>query len=171
MRLGELVFLQPRDFVEIKGNLVIDLDTPNVVAGRERKRPLKNPTSYRIVAIHSLLHQVGFVDWARSQTTWVFDAFHSTQDPADAAQKRMGYWMDRLGIHETQSNVFHSLRHNAKAWMRLHVPERVADSQCGHAPTGEGARYGFKKLVPEEVRRLEKIPLPNEIDLSPFFSR
>jgi integrase len=171
MRLGELVYLQPKDFVEIKGNLVIDLDTPLIVRGRERKRPLKTKTSKRTVAIHSSLKELGFVDWAMSQDTWVFDHFHSAKDPADAAQKRMGYWMGRLGIRQTQSAVFHSLRHNAKAWMRLHVPERVADSQCGHAPTGEGARYGFKKLIPEEVRRLEKIPLPNEIDLSPFLAR
>jgi integrase len=171
MRLGELVFLQPRDFVEIKGNLVIDLDTPLMIGDRERKRPLKTKTSKRIVAIHRILHEAGFVDWARSQDRWVFDHFHGAKDPADAAQKRMRYWMEQLGIHETQRAVFHSLRHNAKAWMRLHVEDRIADFQCGHAPAGEGAKYGFRKLLPEEVRQIEKIPLPNELDLSLFLSR
>ena len=171
MRLAELVFLQPKDFVEIKGNLVIDLRNPLIVGVHERRRPLKTKTSKRIVAIHQVLHDVGFVDWAMSQDKWVFDRFHGAKDPSDAAQKRMGYWMTQLGIHESQSGVFHSLRHNAKAWMRLHVQHYVADFQCGHAPTGEGAKYGFRVLLPEEVRQLEKIPLPNEIDLSPLLSR
>lgn len=168
MRLGELVFLQNTDFVEIDGNLVIDLRKPLLVRGRERKRPLKTKTSKRVVAIHQLLHDAGFVEWAKTRDGWIFDHLHSAKDPADGAQKRMSYWMQRLGIHETQRGVFHSLRHNAKSWMRSHVGDRVADFQCGHAPSGEGARYGFRILTPVEVRRIEQIPLPEDIDFSPY---
>ena len=171
MRLGELVFLQNTDFVEIEGNLVIDLRKPLVVRGRERARPLKTKTSKRLVAVHQLLHDVGFVEWAKARDGWIFDHLHGARNPADGAQKRMSYWMESLGIREIQRGVFHSLRHNAKAWMRSHVGDRTADFQCGHAPSGEGARYGFRMLTPAEVRQLEKIPLPEDIDFMPYLSK
>jgi integrase len=171
MRLGELVYLQNTDFVEIDGNLVIDLRKPLVVRGRERARPMKTKTSKRLVAVHQLLHDVGFVEWAKARDGWIFDHLHSAQNPADSAQKRLSYWMHSLGIREIQRGVFHSLRHNAKAWMRPHVGDRTADFQCGHAPSGEGARYGFRILTPAEVRQIEKIPLPEGIDFSPYLSR
>jgi len=171
MRLGELVFLQGTDFVEVEGNLVIDLQRPIIVNGRERPRPLKTKTSRRLVAVHQLLHDVGFVEWAMQRKGWLFDAFHTAKDPADAAQKRMAYWMKELGIHSRQSGVFHSLRHNTKAWLRIHVGERTADFQCGHAPSGVGARYGFRLLEPEEVQQIMQAPLPRGLDFSPYQNR
>ncbi|WP_414473565.1 hypothetical protein [Microvirga sp. M2] len=171
MRLGELVFLQGSDFVERDGNLVVDLQRPIVIGGREHQRPLKTKTSKRVVALHQLLHDVGFVEWARQRKGWLFEEFHTAKDPADAAQKRMAYWMKDLGIHSRQSGVFHSLRHNTKAWLRIHVGDRNADLQCGHAPSGVGAKYGFRLLEPEEVQQIMSAPLPRGVDFSPFTSK
>ncbi|MEE1657894.1 hypothetical protein VB618_16965 [Microvirga sp. CF3062] len=171
MRLGELVFLQGTDFVEVEGNVVIDLRQPIIVNGRKQPRPLKTKTSRRLVALHQLLHDAGFVEWAMHREGWLFDVFHTAKDPADAAQKRMAYWMKELGIHSRQSGVFHSLRHNTKAWLRIHIGDRNADFQCGHAPTGVGANYGFRLLEPEEVQQIMQAPLPRKVDFSPYLNR
>ncbi len=170
MRLGELVFLQGTDFVQVEGNLVIDLQRPIIINGRERPRPLKTKTSRRLVALHQLLHDVGFVEWAMRREGWLFGTFHTAKDPADAAQKRMAYWMKELEIHSRQTAVFHSLRHNAKAWLRPHVGDRTADFQCGHAPSGVGAKYGFRLLLPREVKQIMQAPLPEGVDFSPYLN-
>ncbi len=170
LRLGEIVFLKPTDFVMVSDNQVIDLRRYVDIKPR---RPLKNPNAQRLVALHPILRDIGFLDWVKSQSSnnWLFPEIHSAEDPADALQKRMGFWMRRIGIHEEQRDVFHSLRHSAKAWMRLHVGDRIADFQCGHAPSGVGAKYGFRVLEPEEVQKIMECPPPRDVDFSPYLSK
>ncbi|WP_105415206.1 hypothetical protein [Neorhizobium sp. T25_27] len=171
MRLSEIVYLQSSDIVTIEGNEVFDLRLPLIINGKEVDRPLKTKTSVRIVAIHPLLRDCGFIDFAKKQRGrggFVFPHYHGAKDPADAAQKQMGNWMVALGIHETQRQVFHSLRHNAKSWFQINVGDRIADRQCGHAAASVGAKYGFKPLQPEEVQRIMAIPTPRGVDFSPF---
>ncbi|WP_172729849.1 hypothetical protein [Neorhizobium galegae] len=173
MRLTEIVYLQSSDIVMIEGNEVIDLRLPLIVDGKPVDRQLKTKTSVRVVAMHPLLRECGFIDFAKNQRGlggFVFPHYHTAQDPADAAQKQMGKWMLALGIHETQRQVFHSLRHNAKAWFRIHVGDGLADKQCGHAASSVGARYGFKALEPEEIEKIMAIPAPRGVDFTPLLS-
>lgn len=173
MRLAEIVYLQTSDLVDEEGNDVFDLRRPLIIAGQEVDRPTKTKTSKRIVAIHPLLRECGFLDYVRSVRSrdgFVFSRFHQALDPADAAGKQMGEWMIQLGIHETQRQVFHSLRHNAKDWFRHHAGERLADKQCGHALKGVSANYGAKQLEPNEVELIMAIPAPPNVDLSPLKS-
>jgi integrase len=173
MRLSELVYLQSKDLVNIRGNEVIDLRLPLLIRGKEVPRPLKTKTSVRIVAIHPLLRECGFIDFLKGQRGrdgFVFPHFHTAKDPADAAQKQMGNWMINLNIHATQQQVFHSLRHNAKAWFRIHAGDTLADRQCGHAAKSIGAAYGFKSLEPEEVEKIMAIPAPRDVDFTPFMN-
>ncbi|MBY5894871.1 hypothetical protein HFN45_15995 [Rhizobium leguminosarum] len=171
MRLAELVYLQKSDLVDEDGIEVFDLRRPLIILGQQVDRPLKTKTSKRIVAIHPLLREVGFVDFmknVRSRNGFVFPHFHDANDPADAAGKQMGNWMRTLKIHETQRQVFHSLRHNAKDWFRHHAGERLADKQCGHALNGVSANYGAKILEPPEIKQLMAIPAVTNVDFSPF---
>lgn len=173
MRLSELVYLQSKDLVNIGGNEVFDLRLPLLIRGKEVPRPLKTKTSVRIVAIHPLLRQCGFIDFLKGQRGrdgFVFPHFHTAKDPADAAQKQMGNWMVALNIHATQQQVFHSLRHNAKSWFRIHAGDTLADRQCGHAAKSIGAAYGFKSLEPEEVEKIMAIPAPRDVDFTPFMN-
>jgi len=173
MRLSELVYLQSKDLVNIGGNEVFDLRLPLLIRGEQVPRPLKTKTSVRIVAIHPLLRDCGFIDFLRGQRGrdgFVFPHYHTAQDPADAAQKQMGNWMHKLNIHVTQQQVFHSLRHNAKAWFRIHAGDTLADRQCGHAAKTIGAAYGFKSLEPEEVEKIMAIPAPRDVDFTPFIT-
>ncbi|WP_086994796.1 hypothetical protein [Rhizobium sullae] len=174
MRLAELVYLQKADIVDVEGNEVLDLRLPLWIDGQEVDRPVKTKASKRIVAIHPLLRETGFVEYmktCKTKTGFVFDRFHSAEDPADAAQKQMSNDMHGLGIHMRQRQVFHSLRHNAKDWVRSNVGDRLADKQCGHALNGTAANYGAKLLTPPEVRLIMSMPAPEGVDFSPFISR
>ncbi|BCH63259.1 hypothetical protein RvVAT039_04750 [Agrobacterium vitis] len=171
MRLAELVYLQRTDFVDVEGSELIDLTRPLRIRGQEIDRPVKTKTSKRYVAIHPLLHECGFIEYAKSVKSpdgFVFSHFHKAEDPPGAAQKQMSNWMTDLGIHETQRQVFHSLRHSAKDWFRDHAGERLADKQCGHAFSGVSANYGAKLLKPNEVRQIMEIPAPEGVDFAPF---
>ncbi|TPP11515.1 hypothetical protein [Rhizobium glycinendophyticum] len=171
MRLSEIVYLQSSDIVTIEGNEVFDLRLPLIIDGKKVDRPLKTRTSVRIVAIHPLLQECGFIDFAKKQRGrggYIFPHYHTARDPADAAQKQMSNWMGALDIHESQRQVFHSLRHNAKSWFRINVGDGLADKQCGHAASTVGAKYGFKTLLPEEIQKIMSIPAPRGVDFSPF---
>jgi integrase len=171
MRLAELIYLNRADIVDVEGNEVIDVRRPLYINGEEIDRPLKTKTSKRIVAIHPLLRDSGFIEFAKNTSGkdgFVFSRYLSAGDPPDAAQKQMSNWMHAIKIHETQRQVFHSLRHNAKHWFRLHAGERLADLQCGHALDTVSAKYGYKYLEPEEVQKVMDIPAPKGIDFTPF---
>lgn len=172
MRLAELIYLNKADIVDVEGNEVIDVRRPLFINGEEIDRPLKTKTSKRIVAIHPLLRDSGFIEFAkntRGNDGFIFSRYLNADDPPDAAQKQMSNWMHAIKIHETQRQVFHSLRHNAKHWFRLHAGDRLADLQCGHALDSVSAKYGYKYLEPEEVQKVMAIPALKGVDFSPLF--
>ena len=164
MRLGEIVFLQPGDFVEYEGYQAIDLRR-----FKDSNRHLKTKTSLRVVPIHPMLHEVGFMSWISTQKgKWLFPVFHDAADPADAAQKRMAYWMKALGIHVPQIATFHSLRHSAKAWLRAIAGTRIADLMQGHALPSVGSKYGFMLLQVEEIEQIVTGAAPRDVDFGAY---
>lgn len=170
MRQGEIVWLQPKDIVEIDGHTVIDLRLPLIVKGKEVDRALKTETSPRLVALHPFLREAGFLDFAKNRKGWVFGEFHRAAHPSDAAQKQMGYWLRKLGIHAEQKQVFHSLRHNTKHWIRVPLGKHISDRQCGHSSSDVGDNYGFPVLQSDEIEKIEALPLPKGIDFSDFLT-
>jgi integrase len=170
MRQGELVWLQPKDIVEIDGHTIIDLRTPLLIKGKEVARSLKTETSPRLVALHPFLKEAGFLDFARNRRGWVFGEFHRAKDASRAAQGQMAVWMRGLGIHAEHKHVFHSLRHNAKHWIRVPLGKHIADRQCGHAPGSVGDGYGFPVLQTDEIEQIEALPLPKGVDFNGFLT-
>lgn len=169
MRLAELVYLQPKDICEYEGRMVIDLRTPIILDGKESKRPLKTKSSARVISIHQLLFDLGFVDWAHTvKGPWLFPECHNASDPADATQKAMNFWIKRLGIHTRLAQTFHSLRHNANSWLTLRASLQIADRQLGHAPTTISEGYLFRLLQPEEIDMVRTCPPPTDVDFSPY---
>lgn len=164
MRLGEIVFLQPGDFVEYEGFQAIDLRRFN-----DRHRHVKTKESLRVVPIHPMLHEVGFTSWMLTQKgKWLFPVFHDAADPADSAQKRMAYWMKSLGIHVPQIATYHSLRHSAKAWLRAIAGDRIADLMQGHSLPTVGGKYGFGLLQAEEIEKIVTGAPPRDVDFGPY---
>ncbi|WP_186415109.1 tyrosine-type recombinase/integrase [Pannonibacter sp. P2PFMT1] len=172
MRLGEIVWLQVSDLVEMDGYTVIDLRKSLIINGKLVDRKLKTETSPRIVALPSFLIDADFVEYARNvrKSGFIFSAFHTADDPIDAASKQMANWMKKLGIHERQRQTFHSLRHNAKHWYAVEFGERTADRQLGHAPANVSRGYGFSVLQSEEIAKIAAMPIPRGLDLSPFLT-
>lgn len=172
MRLGEIVWLQVSDLVEQSGHMIIDLRLPLVINRQQVERRLKTETSPRIVALPPALIEAGFVDYALKvrKRGFVFSAFHTADDPADAASKQMKNWMVKLGIHERHRQTFHSLRHNAKHWYANEFGERTADRQLGHAPANVSRGYGFPVLQDDEIEQIAAMQIPRGLDLSLFFS-
>ncbi len=180
-RVGELIFLQGKDVYQLSnGWWVADLTTTLAIPdGSKKKRQLKNKSSRRLFALHDSLTQVGFIDYCQSRghEDWLFPAafLHGkkrVEDPAGAASKRLNGRLVNVGIHKPLENTFHSTRHTNKDIMRIaKIDPRTADRQTGHAPKTVSETYGDKKLRDEEVEVLAVLPLPEGLDLSPYYRK
>jgi integrase len=182
-RVGELVYLQGKDVYPMTGAdgelyWVLDLRTDLIDEdGGKEKRQVKNKPSRRLIALHEVFEETGFIKYARDRdpTQWVFPAAFrfnkgEVKDPADAASKRMNNMLKKVGIHKSIESTFHSTRHNAKDAMRLaHIDERTSDLQSGHRLPTVSRNYGKKHLKAEEVEVLSAMPLPSGLDLGPYY--
>lgn len=178
-RIGEMIFLQGKDVYEISpgywvADLATELHNPD---GGVAQRPLKNKSSRRVFALHEVLIEAGFIDYCRTREAneWLFPhAFRYGKklvaDPADAASKRLNRQLREIGIHKKLERTFHSARHTAKDIMSIaKVDRRIADRQTGHAPQTVGDTYGSKRMRADEVEVLAALPLPEGLDVSPYF--
>jgi integrase len=95
--------------------------------------------SRRIVPIHKRLIDLGFVDYAKAQTEWLFpDLPHDGTEPGDTTalfSKWFGRWRRANGLYDPKRKVdFHSFRHAFKDACRLaHISEDMHDLLTGHA--------------------------------------
>lgn len=184
-RIGELVYLQGKDVCLMQAkdaseHWVIDLRNDIELAdGEMEKRKIKNKGSRRLIALHQVFADVGFIEYAQSCRggDWLFPAAfrhgkEAVKDPADAASKRMGRMLREVGIHKPLEKVFHSSRHTAKDLMRMaRIDERTHDLQTGHTQRSASRKYGAKVLKQGEVEVLSSLPLPPGLDLSPYLDR
>lgn len=184
-RIAELIFLQGRDIYLMENKFngtnywVIDLRYELIAEdGGPQERKTKTPTSKRIIALHEVFTDVGFIEYAKSRRSgdWLFPAafYHGKErvaDPAKAASKRMNRMLKDVGIHKPMERVFHSTRHTAKDIMRLaRIDDRTNDLQTGHAFKTVSRGYGAKDLeeLPTEIEVLTVLPLPEGLDLGPY---
>ncbi|CAN7610667.1 site-specific integrase [Rhizobium leguminosarum] len=181
-RIGELVYLQGKDVCSMLAedeseHWVIDLRNDiELVDGESEQRKTKNKGARRLIALHEVFAQVGFIEYARTRKSgeWLFPAAfrygkEEVKDPADAASKRMGRMLREVGIHKVLEKVFHSSRHTAKDLMRMaRIDERTHDLQTGHTHKNASRNYGTKVLKRDEVEVLASLPLPAGLDLSPY---
>lgn len=187
-RIAELIFLQGRDIYQMENAFtgakywIIDLRFALIAEdGGFEERKTKTPTSKRIIALHEIFTEVGFIDYAKSRrdADWLFPAsfYHGKErvaDPPRAASKRMNRMLKDVGIHKPMERVFHSTRHTAKDIMRLaRVDDRTNDLQTGHAFKTVSRGYGAKDLeeLPTEIEVLTALPLPEGLDLGPYLDQ
>ncbi|WP_141514294.1 tyrosine-type recombinase/integrase [Rhizobium sp. M1] len=180
-RVGELVPLQGKDVYCVEGNVwVIDLTTDLTgEVGEAEERQVKNPSSRRIIALPDIIMRTSFIDYVKTRRLEdnLFPAcfYHGkkrVKDPAGAASKRLNGQLKEVGIHRVMETTFHSTRHTAKDIMRLaKIDERIHDKQTGHANKTVSRGYGSKTLLREEIEVLRQLPLPEGLDLSPYFVR
>lgn len=184
-RIAELIFLQGQDLYKMRAKdgttyWVLDLRSDLIAEdGGKQKRKVKTKAARRLIAIHQIFVDVGFIAYAQTRKSgeWLFPAsfYHGKErvaDPAGAASKRMNRMLEDIGIHKPLEQVFHSTRHTAKDIMRLaRVDRRTNDLQVGHALGSVSEQYGGKVLAPEEIQVLSVLPLPEGLDFSAFLTQ
>lgn len=181
-RVGELVPLQRKDIYQVEGGMwVIDLTTDLTDEdGNAEERQVKNSVSRRIIALPDIIVRTGFIEYVKTRRhddDHLFPAcfYHGKErvmDPAGAASKRLNSQLKKVGIHRVIETTFHSTRHTAKDIMRLaKIDERIHDKQTGHANKTVSRNYGAKTLLRQEIEVLKLLPLPEGLDLSPYFIR
>ncbi len=178
-RVGELIHLQKKDAYEVEGGYwALDL-TPDLIAddGGSIARRTKTKSSRRIIALHQVFVDVGFVEYVLGRPEgWLFPwAFRHGKElvrrPADAASKRLNGQLRKVGIHKEIETTLHSTRHTAKDIMRTaRVDQRTHDLQTGHSLKTVSENYGSKRLKRDEIEVLAALPLPDGFDLSPYTS-
>lgn len=127
------------------------------------KKHVKNDGSKRVVPIHSILIDLGFVSYIRALS----DAGHDMLFPelrqnvlgkkTQGASQKINRYIDANATRDRRASL-HSLRHNFKSFGDdAGVSERIIDQICGHAPITPGRRYGWRSSTRMLSRHLERL--------------
>ena len=125
-------------------------------------KSVKNGESQRVVPLHPVLIQAGFVEWCerlrREGFRRVFPelSWEPVSGYSKEAKRRMSAMLNGLGMPRDNTKVFHSLRHTANnAFIRLalvgQVPEIIRLRVLGHkAGDGENIESYFADFQADE---------------------
>ena len=169
-RLGLLAFLQGEDICQHDGVWVVTpRDQVRNANGEWTTVPYKTGESLTSFVLHDLLVRIGFVDWARGQTGYIFAALHEAKDPADTASKRMCRLYDTAKIDRSTYKMFHGLRHTKINRDRdLGIDTRTTRLQVGHELLDVHDAYGGSVMRRSELHTVAYAELPAEIDFKVF---
>ncbi|MCA0319958.1 MAG: site-specific integrase [Proteobacteria bacterium] len=136
LRLGEIVWLQAQEVQEIAGRPMLRL-------WRTAERSLKTDGSERIVPVHPVLLELGFLQRVATvrEQGWqrVFQDLPGENQKrcADLFQKRFAYWQKKKLKLDREGTSFHSFRHGFRdALTRAKAPNDVMRSLGGWARGG-----------------------------------
>jgi integrase len=167
-RLGSLVYLRAEDIQFHAGHWTAVQSNVISIGGSLVRVPLKTAESARPFVLHDFLQTIGFIEWARQKSGYLFEALHENEDPADSASKSMAHLFTAAGVDRTQSKAFHGLRHLGISDNRsAALSDRVCALQAGHELSTEHQKYGGV-LQSHEIKALATIRLPDDLDLSLF---
>jgi integrase len=145
MRCEEIGQLLPTDILEVEGIHVFEISKTDTI-GKKLKR-LKTDNASRIVPIHPILTDLGFLDYVKAvkaaQHERLFPDLKVTTEKnkakkftKDFSSKRFLRLRKRLGLIDPRK-PFHSLRHTIKAvWKDADVSAAIQNELLGHAPEG-----------------------------------
>lgn len=143
-RVNEITQLRKEDVQEIEGVWTVRI-TPE--AG-----PVKTNEA-RTVPIHAHLIEQGFIDAIGDKPEGAL--FYKPDPAATSARgqhKQVGTflaaWVRDLGVTDPAVRPNHGWRHTFKGiCLEVGIEERAADYMQGHAPKGQGRRYGPNTIV------------------------
>lgn len=150
-RLNELCQLYKQDIKLINDVPCIHIQT---VLPSQR---IKNPSSERVIPIHSKLLELGFVEWVNKQENQVFQVLkYSEKHGYSATPSRwFGRFKADIGLFDDGSGKkdFHSFRHTvADELKQKGVSENLIGGILGHTTGGiTNTRYG-KNFKPEVLQ-------------------
>ena len=168
-RLGLMLYLRGSDF-RLKDGVPIAQTTGIVFdEGTWKRVPIKTGESLTFFALHELLQQIGFFDWARAQPGWIFAEAHEHPDPSRWASKVMNSLLKRCGAAGDNIEVFHCFRGDAIDRLRDNeLPTRTARLQVGHELSGDHEKYGHRALRAGARQLVATMALPEGVDFSVF---
>ncbi|MGA0602979.1 DUF6538 domain-containing protein [Caulobacter sp. KR2-114] len=141
-------------------------------------RRVKNAQSRRVVPVHPVLIELGFIEYAQAQDQWLFpDLQHNGRQrtATSAISKWFGHWRKANGFHDpARMQDHHSFRHSFKdACRAAGLSEDLHDRLTGHAGSanqqisrGYGAGWSVKALG-EAMSKVEFPTFPLA-ELKPF---
>jgi integrase len=165
-RLGLLVFMRRENILRYNGVWVYRPQSHQIRDGRWEPVPFKTGESLGLFVLHDLFADCGFIEWALRSAGPVFPMLMRTEDPADAAQKRMKRLYVRSGADPQRSSTFHGLRVGKIRNDRdLALPARAVRLQVGHELTDVHERYDGQ-MTDGELKTFATAPLPPGVDWS-----
>jgi len=170
-RIGLLLFLQGADIRKKHGVWIAQ--TTGIVQTKTGfvRVPVKTSDSLRFFVLHDFLAEIGFIDWARRQTGFIFEAPHEHPDASRYVSKNLNRLLKRNGATGTNVEVLHSLRHGKINEMRSKkVGANQARQQSGHAAAkDEHDKYGSKtEMSAADAKKMATSRLPKTIDWTVF---
>jgi integrase len=153
-RVNEITQLRKEDVQEIDGVWTVRI-TPEAGGVKTNEA--------RTVPIHEHLVEQGFIDAIRDKPQGPM--FYKPDPAATSARgqhKQVGTflaaWVRDLGITDPAIRPNHGWRHTFKSvCLEVGIEERAADYMQGHAPKGQGRRYGAN-TIPALAAQLAKFP-------------
>lgn len=163
-RLGELCQLYLVDFVDHNGVACID------ISDEEAGQRVKNENARRLVPIHSLLIELGLLDYVKllrdRGEERLFPELNERRDGfAQAASNWFQRYKKKCGILDRYTKVFHSFRHTfISALLNDEVPEIAVGQIVGHeADLITGKIYWNVKDAAKRKPTVEKFTLTREV--------
>jgi integrase len=160
-RAGEICQLHPSDIIEVNGVPCLNLSIFDAMGVRTADKRLKTASSERIVPLHKMLLDAGFLRFAERQSN-AERLFPELKPGAKGTyshgfSKWFGAYKRSVGFEE-RSLVFHSFRHGFRdACRRAEIPEETAMALGGWAAINQATRYGDRAAVPVLNRAIQKI--------------
>jgi len=161
LRLNEIAQLHVSDIQKIDSIWCIIVNsTRDLKPSDENYKRLKNKSSERIVPIHDILIELGFINFVRevkkSKSSRLFPEIKNKKKGTYGAV--YGEWFNRNKKNyyniSSPKKSFHSFRHTfANNLKQKSVPEEIASSLLGHQITGDTySRYG-KQYSPRILKK------------------
>ncbi len=174
-RQGEIAQLEVADIAEEDGIPFLHITNMGEVAGKS----IKAANSRRRVPIHSMLIDLGFLEFvavqrATGKKALFPDIGRDSRGYHSAVSKFYQKYFDAIGLRsmEPVSTTFHSLRHNFIDELRLSFPQDdTFKSLIGHAGRSVTSGYGIREVLGLRKRRelVESVTFQG-VDLSALFS-
>lgn len=131
------------------------------------EKQLKSETSTRLVPIHSVLLELGLLDFIKQRRKSSIRVFPEEERTAegkfDAYGKRFATYRKKVGVVAEEGSMldFHSFRHTVRTKLtEASIPETLIDDIIGHASEGRSIgrkTYTHTQLIPQKKEAIETL--------------
>lgn len=160
-RAGEICQLRSEDVIDVGGIRCLNLSEFDAGGQRVEGKRLKTSASERLVPLHPVLIDAGFLDFVDRQSNQARLFNDLLPGPKESYSHNFSKWFGRfklrIGFNEP-GLVFHSFRHGfADACRDAGIEDETRRALGGWAAADQAARYGNRGAVPNLDRAIRKL--------------